>query len=681
MANRADARLLQHAQIYADRSHPSTCRVRPGRRSSDGRERAVVLGGDGCPEIAEFAIAEFGVVLGISPMVAARFLGEALALRHRFPFTWARVLAGDATPWKARQLASACVKLSEEAARYVDRRVAPLIDSITPYRLDKIIRAAKTHADPDLTRAEATEAAAERGVFIGRSDDHGNKTIYAKAPAGAVIRHDATIAAIADALKTIGDTRHLQHRRADALGIIADPRFTQELLTQAHNHPCSTTSTSTPTGTATDTAAAPADTSSPASSPGRHAAEPSPEAAPGSRAPEAGPQAPGGIRTAEASVGARSAAAARSAFIPPDRPTATPCPSADPDRGGTAPRPASPPYNSPLNHPNNTPRTPHPAHDATTPPPTSPPYDGPRDHSNNTPRTPHPACDATSAPSANPPYDGPRDHSNDTRCTADPARDAGAARPASPPYDGPQAGDTSPADPIRLREVPWADEVGPYDPDPPSDPFDARPMGHVPGPRTEPDDGAPMDAVAQRALDARLAQIKHDAHTNPTGGQVRPGQAEIFVHLTDLTLATGNGVLRAEGIGPLLADQLTELVGHAPYTVKPVIDLNDTVSADAYEIPTRIRERVRLTYPVELFPYGTRETHRTIDLDHIQPYNPHGPSGQTSTRNLAPLSRFAHRVKTHAHGWDVRRIDFKTLEWTTPHGFTFEVGPTGTHRR
>jgi hypothetical protein len=291
---------------------------------------------------------------------------------------------------------------------------------------------------------------------------------------------------------------------------------------------------------------------------------------------------------------------------------------------------------------------------------------------------------------------GPRNRSSDTPCTsADPAHAGTAASPASPSYeradgDGAYLADPA-AEPVELQDPPLADEVGPYDPDPPSDPFDSRPIEYIPGPRSEPDEGGPLDGAAQRALDARLAQIKRDAYANPanaaslassgnTGGQVRPGQTEVFVHLTDLTLATGNGVLRAEGIGPLLADQLTELVGHAPYTVKPVIDLNDAVSADAYEIPTRIRERVRLTHPVELFPYGTRETHRTIDLDHIQPYDPYGPIGQTSTRNLAPLSRFAHRVKTHARGWNVRRVDVKTVEWTTPHGFRFEVGPTGTHR-
>ncbi|WP_432876093.1 hypothetical protein ACQPYH_25450 [Kribbella sp. CA-245084] len=622
MANQADARLLQHAQIYADRFHPSVCGVRPGRRTADGRERAVVLGGDGCPEIAEFAISEFALMLGISSTVAAGFLGEALALQHRFPLTWARVLSGDATPWKARQLATLCLKLSEQAARAVDKRVASLIDCITPYRLDRIIRAAKAHADPELARDEAAEAADERGVFVGRSDPHGNKTIYAKAPAGAVIRHDATITAIAEALKTIGDTRHLQHRRADAIGIIADPRFTQELLTQAHNHPTPTTTPApAPAPTPTANTAASAEPSRPASSPGRRSAKASSEAAAGPHPAAADPQTGVATRPVDADavtgVRPRPAAVGGDAFGLPGRSNHAPRTCADPDLGTNPVRAENPSYERPD------------------------------------------------------------------------AGDADLASSLPDAFAGPMA------EPVELREPPLAEGEGPYDPDPPSDPFDNRAPGYIPGPRSQPDHGIPMDTAAQRALDARLAQIKRDAYTFPAayaspagpadpargGGRVRPGQTEVFVHLTDLTLATGTGVLRAEGIGPLLADQLSELVGHGPYTVKPVIDLNDAVSVDAYEIPTRIRERVRLTYPVELFPYGTRETHRSIDLDHIQPYDPYGPTGQTSTRNLAPLSRFAHRVKTHARGWDVRRVDVKTLEWTTPHGFTFQVDPTGTHRQ
>src|SRR6266540_5922651 len=234
--NRRAARLIEHAQVFADRHHPDACRPRPGRRGFDGRERGVVLGGDGCPEIAEFAPAEFGLMLGVSPGVAADYIGQALALRHRFPFTWARVRSGEATPWKARLLTAACLKLSADAARYVDQRVAPILDTVTPYRLDKIIKAAKLHADPGLARAEAEAKRRERGVFIGRSSEDGTKTIYIRTGAGAATRFDARIATIADALRLLGDTRGVDTRRADAVDIIADPAFTEELLLQARHH-------------------------------------------------------------------------------------------------------------------------------------------------------------------------------------------------------------------------------------------------------------------------------------------------------------------------------------------------------------------------------------------------------------------------------------------------------------
>ncbi|TDW15482.1 hypothetical protein [Kribbella kalugense] len=546
LSHRAEARLLQHALAYADRYHPSAHPARrPGRRSCDGRERAVVLGGDGCPEILEFAIAEFGVMLGISPWVAADYLGQALALRHRFPLMWARVMSGEATPWKACRIVADCRKLCEVAAARVDKRVAGLVDSITPARLEKIIKAARMHVDPDQARAEAAEKARERGVFVGQSNEHGTKTMFIKAAAGAVARHDATLSAIADALKVFGDTRRVQTRRAEAVGIIADARFTEELLAQAR------------------------------------------------------------------------------------------------------------------------------AHRSTTPDPDS--------TDNPDPSTPDPTAPDIAAPDPG-------------------ARSAGSCVDDDLLHD-PATGWDEPA---------WDDQADVPDaldtPSSPVEPFDLR----DPHLHTDPDDSDPLDATAERALHARLAQIKHDAYTNQphphttgngtgangadgsgtnsgsvSGGgdvQVRPGQTEIYVHLTDLTLATGTGVLRAETLGPMLAEQLAELVGYGPYTVKPVIDLNDAVSVDAYEIPDRIRERVKLTHPVEVFPYGTQETRRSMDLDHLRPYDPLGPPGQTSTTNLAPLGRYPHRVKTHAHGWNVHRVDYKTLEWSTPHGFRFHVGPHGTHR-
>jgi hypothetical protein len=119
-------------------------------------------------------------------------------------------------------------------------------------------------------------------------------------------------------------------------------------------------------------------------------------------------------------------------------------------------------------------------------------------------------------------------------------------------------------------------------------------------------------------------------------GVVGAGGSVLYLHLTDKTLAAGNGVVRVEGAGPFQLGQLAELVGHDRIVVKPVIDLNDRVSVDAYEIPDRIRERVKLMDPVDRFPWGTAETTFRTDLDYIEPYTTAGPPGQTSTENLAP---------------------------------------------
>ena len=681
-ANRLDARLLEHAQTYADRHHPDACPVRPGRGrgSGDGRERAVVLGGDGCPEIAEFAPAEFGVMLGISAGAAADFIGQALALRHRLPLTWARVQAGEATPWKARKIATACLELPEDAARSVDRRVAKVVDSLTPIRLDKIVEAAKKHADPEGSRRKAEEKARERGVHLGRSDEHGTKKIYIRTATGAAIRFDARITSIAEALKALGDTNTLQRRRADAVGIIADPRYTEELLHQARQYqnthtapPEPTESPATP-GSGGQPADAPTDDGATQTAATGHAATGRDATGPGAT-PGVSAIREDGASTAAATAGRHLApsgnvsgyGAARSAAGPAGQSTTPVAGTRDPssaqasdkatavtaDRGGV-------PACGPLSGGRDASSTfsadrggvltsgPVPGGEVSSAGPTSA-----RQNASTT--APVRAADCSVRPLGGADGGAYSEQEDLLSDWVEPGLDDEADR------DAPHPSDMDHPDPL---DTPFRDAVEPFDP----------------AMRLERDDGEPLDAAARRALDARLAQIRHDAHTNPRSGRrLRPGQTEIYVHLTDHTLATATGVLRVEDHGPLIASQLAELVGHGPYTVKPVIDLRDAVSVDAYEIPDRIRERVKLTHPVELFPYGTRETHAAMDLDHIRPYDPQGPPGQTTPANLAPLRRFPHRVKTHGH-WKVRRLDPKTVEWMTPNGFAFHVDPTGTHR-
>ncbi|MFF1816523.1 hypothetical protein ACFVWG_04460 [Kribbella sp. NPDC058245] len=663
LSHRADARVLEHALVYADRFHPDSCASRAGRRSFEGRERGVVLGGEGCPEILEFAIGEFAVVLGVSPGVGRGIIGDALALRHRFPLIWAKVLSGEATPWKACRIVRDCLALSEEAAQYVDGRVADLIDTITPYRLDKIVKAAKMHADPDGARAEAAAKVRERGVFVGRSDEHGTKTIYIRTSVGAATRFDAVIDALGDAQQTLGDTRSLQFRRAEAVGILADPVFAQELLAQTRH---AATATTPDTQGAPDTTGTP-DTPAPTTP------------APSSTTSQTPTPASAASSSAASSVPTRSADVPARGAADPQSPT----------RSAPAPSPA----------------TPDAATSATQTPSASRSAasgvlargaSGPQP---STPSAPAPGSTASGVPG--------RTSTSGGRAAEGLASDgATAVRDGGPELRQRDGGGEDDWDEYSASMVePGLHDEADRDAPHPStsnlpDPFDhadhpsrwpVEPFDPASALEPDGDTGEPMDATAQRALASRLAQIKRDAYTRLTPATTpsaharpstaaRPGKTEIYVHLTDQTLAAGDGVIRVEGHGPSLASQLGELIGYGPYVVKPVIDLNDAISVNCYEATDRIRERVKLTHPVELFPYGTRETSKSIDLDHITPYDPLGPPGQTSTTNLAPLSRYGHRLKTHAHGWKVRRINPTTLEWRTPHGFVFHVRPTGTHR-
>ncbi|MDX6260446.1 MAG: hypothetical protein QOH84_2134, partial [Kribbellaceae bacterium] len=221
LRNQLDIEILRHALHFAD-LHPGPATI-SDHELVPGGEQSRVYGGSGCPSVAEFAVAEFGVMIGRSTGSAAKYMGQALALRHRLPRTWAQVESGHATAWKACNIATACRELSEQAAGLVDRRVAAIIDTLSPLRLHNIVKAALWEADPITARARAEEQARERGVWAGRTDEHGTTTLYIKAPTGTVIRLKATINQLADTLAALGDTSGINERRVRAAEILADP--------------------------------------------------------------------------------------------------------------------------------------------------------------------------------------------------------------------------------------------------------------------------------------------------------------------------------------------------------------------------------------------------------------------------------------------------------------------------
>jgi len=213
------------------------------------------------------------------------------------------------------------------------------------------------------------------------------------------------------------------------------------------------------------------------------------------------------------------------------------------------------------------------------------------------------------------------------------------------------------------------------------EPTDPEPADRDPAPDPDPD--VDVEPELPRALAFPADLLAALARINPD--LVRP-RAVLYVHLHEAALtATGStkhgapagGVARVEGLGPHALTQLTELLGHTRVAVQPVIDLADQVSVNRYEHPTRVRERIHLRHPGDVFPHASRVS-RKVDLDHRIAYRPTGPPGQTGTRNGQPLGRTGHRAKTHL-GYQCTALPDGAILWRSPHGLHRLVDRHGTH--
>lgn len=227
-ADRAEAELLALAAHWAD-LHPVIGESADGFQV-DGMERLVPLAGPGAPEVAEFAPAELAATLGMSSYAGQRLVGDALELRHRLPRLWARVQGGSLQAWRGRQIADRSRCLSLEAAAWLDAQLAPFAHKIGLPRVIRAIEAAMIRFDPEEAARREQRAADGRGVFVGEQMTDGTRSIRIEADALDVTAFDETIDAIADGLAALGDDDLKDVRRAKAVGVIADPQGTLDLL-------------------------------------------------------------------------------------------------------------------------------------------------------------------------------------------------------------------------------------------------------------------------------------------------------------------------------------------------------------------------------------------------------------------------------------------------------------------
>ena len=218
--------LLQLAAHWADLHHPDSV---PGD-AGPGGERARRLGGEGTPEVLEFAAAELGARQGTTTGAGRALMADALDVRHRLPQIWTRVLAGGVRVWRARKVAQATRHLNRDAAAQVDAAVAGLIAALPWGRFETVLAAKIIEADPAEAEMRAKLWEAERFVRTGRTGEGGLKLLVARAEAGDVIWFMATVNRIAEILRLEGSADTADVRRAQAIGILAQPARALELL-------------------------------------------------------------------------------------------------------------------------------------------------------------------------------------------------------------------------------------------------------------------------------------------------------------------------------------------------------------------------------------------------------------------------------------------------------------------
>jgi Domain of unknown function (DUF222) len=187
----AEARRLQVAAAWAD-LHGAL--DDPDRSAAlPGAERLLRLGGDGTPQVAEFAAAELGAALAMSPDAASALIGDALDLRHRLPLLWARVLAGEVRAWAARRIARITRLAARDTAAAVDRRVAPFAHSLPLGRLENVAQAAMIDADPAAAEQAADAARDGQGVWVAAESVNGYQDIFIRTDAASAIQFDAAV--------------------------------------------------------------------------------------------------------------------------------------------------------------------------------------------------------------------------------------------------------------------------------------------------------------------------------------------------------------------------------------------------------------------------------------------------------------------------------------------------------
>ena len=140
-----------------------------------------MLAGPGAPLVAEFAIPEFAAALRMTTDAGKALIADAVETKHRLPKSGPRVMAGDLPIWRARRIAQTTIGLSQEAATFVDRQVAPFAHKLGPAAVDRLVTEATARFMPAKAREDAERALDGRHVTFHHDHVSFTGTTYLEA--------------------------------------------------------------------------------------------------------------------------------------------------------------------------------------------------------------------------------------------------------------------------------------------------------------------------------------------------------------------------------------------------------------------------------------------------------------------------------------------------------------------
>ncbi len=237
----AGCRLLELAALWADH-HPAGGILHRFTDLAVAGEESARFGGDGTPEVAEFAPAELGVEIGVSPGQARMLIADALDLRHRLPRLWGRVQAGQVPARDARRVAARTRLLTLDQAMVVDRRVVRVVGQLSWTRLEHLLAAEILRVDRVRVEQETENAKRFRYIRTGQGSEYGLTEVSMLVDTPDAILLKAATKRLADILMGRADdlpagvpdrgARSKAEWQAVAAGILAQPALALQVLAQ-----------------------------------------------------------------------------------------------------------------------------------------------------------------------------------------------------------------------------------------------------------------------------------------------------------------------------------------------------------------------------------------------------------------------------------------------------------------